>query len=80
MANKKEIVLVTAVESSNLKKLAFAPKTSTMFVEFTDGSAYMYKDVSIEVFGEFCTAPSVGKFFHSDIIGVYESSKMEPSS
>ena len=77
---KKEIIMVAKVESSNISKLAFAPKTSTLFVEFTNGSSYMYKKVSLQVFSEFCTAPSVGKFLHSDIMGVYDSAKMEPST
>ena len=74
---KESVTWVAEVNSSMITKLAFNPKSFKLFVNFANGVVFMYDNVSVNTFTEMSLAPSVGKFFHSDIKGQYESHQLE---
>jgi hypothetical protein len=63
-----------------IRQVAYNPEHSVLFFEFSNGVVYKYDDVPFCVFEEFSTAESQGKFFHAEIKGEYEGSKLVPQS
>ncbi|WP_123599080.1 KTSC domain-containing protein [Pseudomonas frederiksbergensis] len=55
------------VSSSNIASVGYEPGTSTLQVEFNDGSVYDYYDVPEDTYTALIGAGSVGSFFHSNI-------------
>lgn len=53
------------VKSSNIKAIAF--EDDWLYVEFTNGSIYRYKNVPKEYFENLKNAESVGKYFSNHI-------------
>ena len=74
----KSLTWVSKVESSMIKQAAYNPEHCVLFFEFSNGIVYKYDDVPFCVFEEFSVAPSQGKYFHAEIKGQYEGSKLEP--
>jgi len=64
------------VESNTLKSVGHDSKTSTLEVEFHNGNIYQYFDVPQAVHSELMRAPSIGKFFGSQIKGQYRYGKV----
>ena len=64
------------VESSNLSALGYNISTSTLEIEFNDGSVYQYSDVPLNVYEELMAAGSHGKYFHANIRNVYPCTKI----
>jgi len=61
------------VESSNLSAIGYDSDTSTLYVNFLNGSQYAYKEVPEEVFEEFKESDSKGQFLHRRIkLGGFE--------
>tara|TARA_Y100001973_G_C5094634_1_gene279374 strand:+ start:107 stop:322 length:216 start_codon:yes stop_codon:yes gene_type:complete len=54
----------TRVESSLLKGLGYDAATSTLEVEFHNGSVYVYEGVPQTVYSDIMGAESVGKAFN----------------
>ena len=63
------------VESSNIKSIGYNPDNQVLEVEFTSGTVYQYDDVPPELYADFESAPSVGRFFHQNIKSVYTGVK-----
>lgn len=59
------IMTYTKVESSNLNEVAWA--NETLFVRFHHGGEYAYQGVPYGVFTGLLDAPSVGKYFHTEV-------------
>ena len=66
----------TPVESSHVASIGYDSDTSTLEVEFQDGSVYQYFDVPETVFDGFIAAPSKGVYFHQQIRDVYRYARM----
>lgn len=64
------------VESSNIASIGYDDGTSTLEVEFLDGSVYQYFDVSDAVFDGFLQAPSKGQYLHREIRNAYRYARM----
>ncbi|CCH49338.1 KTSC domain-containing protein [Pseudodesulfovibrio piezophilus] len=64
------------VESSNLAAVGYDEDSSTMQVEFNNGSIYQYFDVPEHVFEELRDADSVGRYFNANVKGVYRYSRV----
>jgi hypothetical protein len=73
----KSLNWIAKIDSSMIKQAAYNPEHSTLFLEFSNGTIYKYDDVPFCVFEEFSVAPSQGKYFHAEIKGQYEGSKLE---
>ena len=61
------------VESSNINKVGYDEETGTLHVEFHRNKVvYRYVDVPKTVFEELVASPSVGGYFHKNVIGKYD--------
>lgn len=67
---------MTHVESSNVKAVGHNKDSSTLQVEFINGSTYQYFGVPESVFAELLNSDSVGGYLASDIKGTYKYSKV----
>ena len=61
----------TAVESSQIKSVGYDEESSTLEVEFKNGSVYEYADVPKDVYEGMMNADSVGRTFNATVKGVY---------
>lgn len=57
--------------SSNIKLVEYNTEDKSLYVEFKAGGRYKYNNVPFEVFNEFETASSAGKYFLSTIKNKY---------
>ena len=67
------------VESSMVHSIGYDPETKRLRVKFRDGSLYAYTGVPQSVYDKLMdaqSAQSIGKFIHTNIIGVYEVHKI----
>lgn len=68
-------IAMQPVMSSNLEAVGYDDATSTLAVQFKNGSTYRYDAVPLDVFQQLLTAPSVGAFYSSSIRGKYEGTR-----
>ena len=66
------------VTSSNIASAGYT--NDTLEVEFRGGKVYRYLGVSEDIFKNFMTAESKGKFFYSEIRGKYSYGLVRPES
>lgn len=64
------------VSSSNVASVGYDEDSSTLQVEFNNGSTYQYFDVPEHVFSGLRDANSVGGYLASNIKGTYRYSKV----
>ena len=53
--------------SDNVLKTTYFPKANKLYIAFSRGHTYSYGNISKELYDEFESASSQGKFFHSKI-------------
>jgi hypothetical protein len=58
--------------STNVDYFGIRRETSQLFIQFSNGTCFMYANVPTEVLEEAKNAPSIGKFFHQSIKWQYE--------
>lgn len=58
---------MTPVTSSNLAAVGYDPDSNQLFIQFLNGSMYMYSGVPQEVYDGIMSAGSKGSFFHHNI-------------
>ena len=64
------------VDSSNVAAVGYDEESTTLQVEFNNGSAYQYFDVPEHLFNGLWDADSVGGFLAANIKGSYRYSKV----
>lgn len=65
------------VSSSNIASVGFDPDTKTLEIEFVQsGDVWEYDGVSAQKHRALMDAPSVGKYFNSEIRGNYSGRKV----
>lgn len=64
-----------SVQSSHIKSFGYDEKDEVLEVEFLDGAKYTYAGVPKDTFHRCCNASSPGKFFHSEVRGVYDGKR-----
>ena len=65
-----------SVSSSNLRSIGYDHSSSTLEVEFNNGSIYQYFDVPQHIYSEIMSAGSHGQYLAQNIKGVYRYSKI----
>ena len=65
-----------SVDSSNVRSVGFDDDSSTLQVEFLNGSLYQYFDVPRQIFDGLLAAGSVGSYLHNNVKGVYRYSRV----
>jgi len=71
-----ELPEMIPVQSSNVASVGYDVSTQTVYVEFLNGSIYMYKGVIQIEFENLKTAPSVGSYFNRNFKNVYPYEKI----
>lgn len=66
----------TAFQSASIVRISYDKSTSTLEVEFQNGSIYQYFDVPESVWEAFKLADSKGQFINSTLKGSYRYSKV----
>jgi hypothetical protein len=66
----------TSVSSSNIEAIGYEQGSTTLEVEFKNGSVYQYFDVPESVYDELSTASSVGGYLAAHVKGVYRYSRV----
>ncbi len=65
-----------SVTSSNVESVGYDEDSSTLEIEFKNGSTYQYFDVPENVFANLRDADSVGGYLAANIKGSYRYSKV----
>ena len=74
MSKIKDLKEIVEVESSTIKTIAYEGDILT--IQFFNGATYQYVEVPYNIFEELKFAQSVGKYFHANIRGEFESEKI----
>ena len=61
----------TRLNSSALSSASYDDETLQLEVTFTSGTGYTFNSVPLEIYEGLVSAPSPGRYFHSQIKGVY---------
>lgn len=62
---------MTPVSSSNILSVGYDNENQIVFVQFLNGSVYIYKGVPIHEYENLRDAPSVGSYLHRNFKNVY---------
>jgi len=68
--------IVNEINSSNLKKTEYDTESKKLIGEFKNGIKYEYDEVPHQLYTQFRTAESQGKFFMSKISKVFKYKKV----
>jgi len=63
--------------SSNVAFVATCMITNRMYVQFKNGSGYMYSEVDLDTLSAVSAVDSIGKFISSKVVGKFQSAKMD---
>ncbi|MCX2864605.1 KTSC domain-containing protein [Paucibacter sp. PLA-PC-4] len=66
----------TPVSSSNIASVGYDADSSTLEIEFNNGTVYQYFDVNENVYNELIGAQSIGGYLAANIKGRYRYSKV----
>lgn len=58
--------------SGNIARLNYDDEKGLLMIEFRSGKFYRYHGVAYETWNKFIEAPSVGRFFNSEIKGKFK--------
>lgn len=64
------------VKSSNIKSVGYDPEQTLLEVEFKNGAVYQYEDVPEDIYQDMLVAESVGKYFNTQVKGVYAEKRV----
>jgi hypothetical protein len=68
--------IINEIQSSNIRRTEFDTESKELVVEFNNGLRYMYEAVPHQVYTQFRTSESQGKFFNSKIAKTYKYKKI----
>ena len=64
------------VSSSSILSVGYDPKLGIIEVEFKDSGIYQYYDINQQIYAEFMSSSSLGRYLAANIKGQYQFSKM----
>ena len=68
--------IINEIQSSNIRKTEFDTELKELVVEFNNGLRYLYEGVPHQIYTQFRTSDSQGKFFNSKIAKTYKYKKL----
>jgi len=77
MIFKEVFMELINVISSNIAQAGHDPEANRLIVRFKSGAYYQYDNVPEQVFKNFITAQSAGKYFQSYIKNTYPYKKLD---
>ncbi len=63
------------ISSSMINSIGYDPETETLEIEFSGGAVWQYSDVPADVWDDFESSGSQGRFFHQNIKGQYAEAR-----
>jgi hypothetical protein len=60
-----------SISSTAISSASYDDETKTLEVSFTSGQTYTFQNVPVEIFEGLISAPSAGKYYHSQIKGQF---------
>ncbi len=69
--------LLKTYDSDAVWQAGYDAEQEVMFVRFSDGDLYAYREVPAAVFEAFDAAPSKGRQFNETVYGIYPYDKVE---
>jgi hypothetical protein len=69
-------VQLLPVKSSNIKSIGYHENSGTLHVVFHDGTHWTYDHVPPGKYERLMNSPSKGKFFHTEVKGKHQSTKL----
>lgn len=66
---------IVKVKSSQIQDVGYDSDNATLYIKFIRGNWYSYDNVPGEIYEGLIKAPSVGKYFHKNIKGVFNYRK-----
>ena len=76
---REEIIgtkIINEIQSSNIRRTEFDTESKELVVEFNNGLRYLYEGVPHQIYTQFRTSDSQGKFFNSKIAKTYKYKKL----
>ena len=64
------------VKSSNLKSIGYDKAKKLLEIESHTGAVYQYLNVLEHIYKQLVRAPSIGKYFHQQILNQYKFLKL----
>lgn len=64
-------------QSSYVAYIAVNPGGDSLFIQFNNGTCFIYPGLPIDLIKEAIAAESIGKFFHAQLKGKYEGEAVE---
>ena len=68
--------IINEIQSSNIRRTEFDTESKELVVEFNNGLRYLYEGVPHQIYTQFRTSDSQGKFFNSKIAKTYKYKKL----
>lgn len=65
-----------SVSSSNIASIGYDEQNQEVYVNFLNGSLYVYKGVQMFEFENLRDAPSIGSYLHSNFKNIYPYEKI----
>ena len=62
---------MTPVSSSNIQSVGYDNDNQIVYVQFLNGSVYIYKGVPVHEYENLRDAPSVGSYLHRNFKNIY---------
>ncbi|NQU80463.1 MAG: KTSC domain-containing protein [Bacteroidetes bacterium] len=72
-----ELPEMQPVSSSNIDSVGYDESSEILYIRFLNGSLYIYKNVSLLVYEQLLSAPSLGSYMHRNIKGAYAYERIE---
>lgn len=68
---------IKQLPSSNVAFHGLNSSTNELFIQFKNGSSYIYKDIDSQTAINLINCESIGKFVSREIVGKFKSEKLE---
>jgi len=69
-------LIMQTVDSEAVWQIGYDPSERVLYVRFSSGDLYGYEDVPEAIYAGFVAAPSQGRFFQTEIDGIYRYEKL----
>ena len=68
-------LLMQTVDSEAVWQIGYDAAGRVLYIRFSSGDLYGYADVPQDLFDRFVAAPSQGRFFQTEVEGIYRYEK-----
>ncbi len=69
-------LIMRTADSEAVWQIGYDPAEQALYIRFSSGDLYGYEAVPEAVYASFAAAPSQGRFFQTEIEGIYRYEKL----